>query len=113
MKNEVRYIITDVESIPVYKLASKTEAYKMATKPGCGLVEWYGATDNYKNPVCRDRTDKTQVLACDEDCSAVLYRKDGGEFVIAPYDNIVSKEIPKQADWSESQLVRSGHQFQP
>ena len=34
MKNEVRYIVTDVVSIPVCKLASKTEAYKQAAKPG-------------------------------------------------------------------------------
>lgn len=98
MKNEVRHIVTDVVSIPVYKLASKTEAYTMATKPGWGLVEWYGAADNYKNPVGRDRKDKTQVLLCDKDCSAVLYQKNGDEFVIAPYEGIDSKEIPKQAE---------------
>ena len=30
-QNEIRYIVTDVVSIPVIKLNSKTEAYKQAT----------------------------------------------------------------------------------
>ena len=45
MKNEIRYIVTDVVSIPVIRIASKCEAYKMVTKPGWGLVEWYSAAD--------------------------------------------------------------------
>jgi len=77
-QNEIRYIVTDVVSIPVIKLNSKTEAYKQATKPGWGTVEWYSAADGYKNPVFRDRKDKTQELACDEDSHADLYTKNGG-----------------------------------
>jgi len=41
-------------------------------------VEWYSAADDYKNPVARDRSDKTQQLCCDEDTSASLYTKNGG-----------------------------------
>ena len=54
-QNEVRYIVTDVVSIPVFRLVSKTEAYRQAVKPGWGTVEWYSAADGYKNPVDRDR----------------------------------------------------------
>ncbi len=96
-QNEVRYIVTAVASIPVIKLNSKTEAYKQATKPGWGTVEWYSAADNYTNPVDRDRSDKTQQLTCDEDSSADLYTKDGRYFGIYPYDEINVAEMPKQA----------------
>ncbi len=61
-KDETRYFVTAVASVPVYKFASKTEMYRMATKPGWGAVEWYSAADGYKNPVTRDRKDKTQQL---------------------------------------------------
>ena len=97
-QNEIRYIVTDVVSIPVIKLNSKTEAYKQATKPGWGTVEWYSAADGYKNPVFRDRKDKTQELACDEDSHADLYTKNGGYFGIYPYEEINTKEMPKQAE---------------
>ena len=97
MKNEIRYIVTDVVSIPVIRIASKCEAYKMVTKPGWGLVEWYSAADGYKNPVTHDRSDKTQMMACDEDCSAVLYPKYGSEFCIFPYEEINMQDAPKQA----------------
>lgn len=97
-KNEVRYIITDAVSIPVYKLASKTEAYKQATAPGMGTVEWYSAANGYTFPVNRDRSDKTQQLSCDEDSHADLYTKNGGYFGIYPYDEINVKEMPKQAE---------------
>lgn len=97
-KNEVRYIVTDVVSIPVYKLASKTEAYRQATAPGMGTVEWYSAANGYTFPVNRDRSDKTQQLSCDEDSHADLYTKNGGYFGIYPYDEINVKEMPKQAE---------------
>lgn len=97
-QNEVRYIVTDVVSIPVFRLASKTEAYRQAVKPGWGTVEWYSAADGYKNPVSRDRSDKTQQLVCDEDSSADLYTKNGGYFGISPYEEINTKEMPKQAE---------------
>ena len=97
-QNEIRYIVTDVVSIPVIKLNSKTEAYKQATKPGWGAVEWYSAADGYKNPVFRDRKDKTQELACDEDSHADLYTKNGGYFGIYPYDEIDVAKMPKQAE---------------
>lgn len=97
-QNEVRYIVTDVVSIPVFRLASKTEAYRQAVKPGWGTVEWYSAADGYKNPVSRDRSDKTQQLVCDEDSSADLYTKNGGYFGISPYEGINTKEMPKQAE---------------
>ncbi len=47
-KDETRYFVTDVASVPVYKVASKTEMYRMATKPGWGAVEWYSAADGYE-----------------------------------------------------------------
>ena len=96
-KDETRYFVTAVASVPVYKFASKTEMYRMATKPGWGAVEWYSAADGYKNPVARDRSDKTQQLCCDEDTSASLYTKNGGYFGIFPYEEINVKEMPKQA----------------
>lgn len=98
MKNETRYIVTDTVSIPVIKIASKGEAYKMVTKPGWGLVEWYSAADGYKNPVNRDKSDKTQEMYCDEDCSGVIYPKYGREFCIFPYEEIHMQDAPKQAE---------------
>ena len=97
-KWEVRYFVTAVASVPLYKCNSKTETYKQAAKPGWGTVEWYSAADNYKNPVTRDRSDKTQQLCCDEDCCADLYTKNGGYFGIHPYEEIDTKEMPKQAE---------------
>lgn len=97
-KWEVRYFVTDVAGVPVYKAYSKTETYRQAAKPGWGTVEWYSAADGYKNPVNRDRNDKTQQLCCDEDCSASLYTKNGGYFGIFPYEEIDVKEMPKQAE---------------
>lgn len=44
-QNEVRFIVTAVASIPVYKVFGKTEMYKQATKPGWSTVEWYSAAD--------------------------------------------------------------------
>ena len=95
---EVRYFVTAVASVPLYKCHSKTETYKQAAKPGWGTVEWYSAADGYKTPATRDRNDKTQQLCCDEDCSADLYTKNGGYFGIRPYDEINVKEMPKQAE---------------
>jgi len=82
---EVRYIVTEVASIPVYKIFSKTEAYKQAAKPGWGVVDWEG-------------TGKDKALVCDEDSSADIYTKDGGYFGIYHYEEINRKDIPKQAD---------------
>ncbi len=87
-KWEERYFVTAVASVPIYKGFSKTETYRQAAKPGWGTVEWYSAADGYKNPVTRDRNDKTQQLCCDEDCSADLYTKNGGYFGIHPYEEI-------------------------
>ena len=84
MKNETRYIVSDAVSIPVIRIVSKGEAYRMVTKPGWGLVEWYSAEDGYKNPVNRDRSDKTQVMYCDDDCEGAIYGKDGSAFYILP-----------------------------
>lgn len=107
MKNITRYIVTDVVSIPVIRLAGKGEAYKYATGAGWGVVDWYGeVTENdcignpitRMVPVNRDRSDKTQVMYCDEDTSAVLYPKYGPEYVIAPYEEINLKDAPKQAE---------------
>ncbi len=97
-KDEVRYIVTAAVSIPVIRLTGKTVAYRQATKPGWGTVEWYSAADNYTNPVYRDRSDKTQRLGCDEYNSADIYTKDGRYFGIYPYDEINVKEMPKQAE---------------
>ena len=103
LKNIVRYIVTDVASIPVVKLGRKGEAYRAATKPGWGTVEWYSSVNNYEMPVYRDRSDKTQELCCNEDNGAVLYSRTmkefgyGTECVIAPYEKIDLKSMPTQA----------------
>ena len=80
-KYEVRHIVTAVASIPVYKAYSKTETYRQAAKDGWGTV--------YR--------DENNALVCDEDCSANLYTKNGGYFGIFPYEEINTKEMPKQA----------------
>ena len=80
-KWEVRYFVTAVASIPVYKAYSKTETYRQAAKDGWGTV--------YR--------DENNALVCDEDCSASLYTKNGGYFGIFPYEEINTKEMPKQA----------------
>ena len=80
-KWEVRYFVTAVASIPVYKAYSKTETYRQAAKDGWGTV--------YR--------DENNTLVCDEDCSASLYMKNGGYFGIFPYEEINTKEMPKQA----------------
>lgn len=81
-KYEIRYMVTAVASIPVYKVFSKTEAYKQAAKDGWGTV--------YR--------DENKALVCDEDCSADLYTKNGGYFGIYPYEEVNTKEMPKQAE---------------
>ena len=80
-KYEVRHIVTAVASIPVYKINSKMETYRQAAKDGWGTV--------YR--------DENNALVCDEDCSASLYTKNGGYFGIFPYEEINTKELPKQA----------------
>jgi hypothetical protein len=60
----------------------------MATRPGWGTVEWYSTINNYKAPVNCYKDDKTQVMYCDDDCSAVLYPKYGVEYVISPNEEI-------------------------
>lgn len=81
-KWEVRYFVTAVASVPVYKAYSKTETYRQATKDGWGTV--------YR--------DENNVLVCDEDCAADLYTKNGGYFGIRSCDEIITKEMPKQAE---------------
>ena len=80
-KWEVRYFVTAVASVPVYRTYGKTEAYRQAAKDGWGTV--------YR--------DENGVLVCDEDCCADLYTKNGGYFGIRPYEEINTKEMPKQA----------------
>ena len=80
-KYEVRHIVTAVASIPVYKINSKMETYRQAAKDGWGTV--------YR--------DENNAMVCDEDCSASLYTKNGGYFGIFPYEEINTKEMPKQA----------------
>lgn len=109
MKNIIRYIVTEAVSIPVCRIASKGEAYKYATKAGCGVVDWYSAINDYALPVNRDRSDKTQVLQCDEDCMATLYGI-GIEYVIAPYEEINLKDAPTQAA-TEAILISHGYGY--
>ena len=73
----------DIVSIPVTKLWKKSEAYRTATGPGWGVVDWYSEEDNYKKSVNRNKEDKTQKLLCDEYSSALLYSSSGEEFVIS------------------------------
>ncbi|MEH2937615.1 hypothetical protein [Lawsonibacter sp. JLR.KK007] len=81
-KWEVRYFVTAVASVPVYKAYSKTETYRQAAKDGWGTV--------YR--------DENNALVCDEDCAADLYTKNGGYFGIRAYEEIATKEMPKQAE---------------
>ena len=81
-KWEVRYFVTAVASVPVYKAYSKTETYRQATKDGWGTV--------YR--------DENNALVCDEDCAADLYTKNGSYFGIRSCDEIITKEMPKQAE---------------
>ena len=81
-KWEERYFVTAVVSVPIYKGFSKTEAYRQAAKDGWGTV--------YR--------DENGDLVCDEDCCADLYTKNGGYFGIRPYEEINTKEMPKQAE---------------
>jgi hypothetical protein len=97
-KSIFRYIVTDYVSIPVCRVGKKAEQYKCVTKPGYGLIDWYSASNNYKVPVNRDVNDKTQMLLCDEDSSAVIYDIYGKEYIISSIDNINLRELPKQAD---------------
>jgi hypothetical protein len=96
--SEVRYLVTDVVSIPVIRTVKKGEAYRNATVSGWGVVDWYSEINGYKVPVNRDKEDKTQVLYCDENSSAVLYPKYGREFVISPCEEVNLKDVPRQAE---------------
>ena len=96
--DETRYIVTDVVSIPVTRVVKKGTAYRDTTKPGWGVVEWFSPADGYKNPVFRDRSDKTQVMYGMDDTSAVMYGKDGSEFMISDSEEINLKDAPAQAD---------------
>ena len=80
-KWEVRYFVTDVASIPVYKAYSKTETYRQAAKDGWGVV--------YR--------DEENNLVCDEDCSVDFYMKNGGYYGLSGNDEVNTKEMPKQA----------------
>jgi hypothetical protein len=95
---EIRYIVTDVVSVPVSRLFKKSEAYRAAVGPGWGTVDWYSAANNYKAPVNRDKDDKTQVLFCDDDSSAVLYPRSGKEFSIFLDEAMLPKDFPKQSE---------------
>ena len=62
-KDQTWYFVTDVASVPVYKVASKTEMHRMATKPGWGAVEWYSAADGYKNRAKRCARQRANSIA--------------------------------------------------
>ena len=81
MKNEIRYIVTEAVSIPVYRIKGKGEAYRMATKDGWGYV-----------------CDFNGELICNEDSSVVLYPKYGQEYCMVGGDTFIAKEAPKQAE---------------
>jgi hypothetical protein len=83
--NELRYFVTDVVSIPVYRIAKKSEAYRTATGAGWGIVDWRCEVPD-------------QAMYCDEDSSAVLYPKYGREYCIFPGEEINPKDLPKQAE---------------
>lgn len=80
-KSETRCFATDVASIPVIRVYSKTEMYRQAAKDGWGVV--------YR--------DKTNTLICDEDSSANFYTKNGGYYGIYGNDEVNTKKMPKQA----------------
>lgn len=81
-KYETRYFVTDVASIPVVRVYGKTEMYRQAAKDGWGVV--------YR--------DETNTLVCDEDSSANFYTKNGGYYGLSGNDEVIAKEMPKQAE---------------
>ena len=81
-KYETRYFVTDVASVPVVRVYSKTEMYRQAAKDGWGVV--------YR--------DETNTLVCDEDSSANFYMKNGGYYGISGNDEVITKEMPKQPE---------------
>jgi hypothetical protein len=97
--SEFRYFVTDVVSIPVNRMVKKGDAYRIATGPGWGIIDWYSETNNYSVPVNRHEDEKSQVLYCDDDSSAVLYPgAHSREFIIFPDEEINLKDAPKQSD---------------
>lgn len=86
MKNELRYLITDIVAIPVIRIAKKSDAYKQATKDGWGTV--YTPYEN----------GEPTELICDEDSSAVLINKYGKQCCIFPYEKLNPKEWYKQIE---------------
>lgn len=86
MKNELRYLVTDIVAIPVIRIVKKSEAYKQVTKDGWGVV--------YTPYVNGEPT----TLICDEDSSAVLINQYGQQCIIAPYEELNPKEWFKQIE---------------
>ena len=97
-KYEKRYLPTSWAEVEISRIASKMEAYRDATEPGWGVVEWYSETNNFKVPVNRDKSDQSQVLLCDEDTSAVLYPRVGMEYCLMPDEKINLREAPRRSD---------------
>jgi hypothetical protein len=80
--SECRYFVTDSVAIPVIKIGKKSDAYKQATGDGYGVVY----------------TDKSNVLICDEDCTARLVDEFGNECGIYPNEELNRKRWFKQAE---------------
>jgi hypothetical protein len=83
--NKLRYVITDVVSIPIMRLSKKGEAYRQAIGDGWGTVSY-------------EIVNGKKVAYCNEDSSAVLYPVCGKEFCIFPDEEINLKDAPKQAE---------------
>jgi hypothetical protein len=111
MKNKWKYIVTDVVSISVCQIMNKEIAYKIATKPGYGIVDWYNEKDNYIVPVTRDKEDKTQKLCCDENSNAILFSHYREEFVISYDKELNMKEAPSQAETIAIIISNDGYSF--
>ena len=80
--NEIRYIVTDVVSIPIMRLVRKSDAYQHATKTGWGIVD----------------VDKNGDLYCDDDSTAVLINGYGEERGIYPYEKLDRRGWFKQSE---------------
>lgn len=74
--SEIHYFVTNSVSVPVVRVYGKTEMYCHAVENGWGTV--------YRGK-------------CNANNSFILYTKDGGYYGIFPGDDIIKKEIPKQA----------------
>ena len=83
IKNETRYLVTDIVAIPITKNYLKSDIYREATGDGWGTVYTTNSSDE---------------LICSNDNSATLINAYGKQYCICPYEELNPKEWFKQAE---------------